>query len=350
MRKPFAIAGVLRRYLLLRRKLLQNFSKFGKVLAVEFMKYLAFDIEAANGYQLSSICSIGIVIADESFNIISSRNIWINPKTKYNLNGTRENVGINLQLDKNLIESSPDFSHIYGSVKKLLTDKRYTVIGHAVDSDVRMLNAACARYRLPSINFEFVCTQLLYKMYKGDKEVKALNKIADDIGVTFVQHNSEQDAYASMLTLRYLVQNSGLSVGQLLDKYKIRKGSNNNFELTRPVSLLGQVSKRKVTQVALEKIREYAASVRKTSDEYVGKVFCLARSLELSDGELLYRTVESIVSRGGRYVTKLFKCNVYVCNTSASEQDIMREKRVDELCAQGVMLKVQIDQVIRGEL
>ena len=73
------------------------------------MNYLAFDIEAANGYKLSSICSIGVVIADEQFNIISRENIWINPKTKYNLNGTRKNVGIDLHLDKKLLDSSPTF-------------------------------------------------------------------------------------------------------------------------------------------------------------------------------------------------------------------------------------------------
>ena len=74
------------------------------------MNYLAFDIEAANGYMPSSICSIGIVIADEQFHIIERKNIWINPKTKYNLNGTRQNVGIDLHLDKALLDRSPDFA------------------------------------------------------------------------------------------------------------------------------------------------------------------------------------------------------------------------------------------------
>lgn len=331
-------------------KLLQNSAEFGKVIAVEFMKYLAFDIEAANGYQLSSICSIGIVIADEHFNVLSSRNIWINPKTKYNLNGTRENVGINLQLDKALIDKSPDFSQVYDEVKSLLADEQYTVIGHAVDSDVRMLNAACTRYKLPCINFQFTCTQLLYKLYKGDGDVKALSKIACDIGAAFVAHNSEQDAYMSLLTLKYLVQDSGMSFEQLCDKYKIRKGTNQNFEMARPVSLLGQVSKRKVTQIALGKIKEYAATLASVSAEYDGKVFCLARSLELSDSSLLYNTVASIVAHGGRYTTKLFKCNVYVCNDQPSEQDAMRERRVDELYAQGLLVKTTVNKVLRGEL
>ena len=314
------------------------------------MKYLAFDIEAANGYKLSSICSIGVVIADEHFNIVSRENIWINPKTKYNLNGTRENVGIDLHLDKALLDASPDFSQVYHKIRALLTDKQYVVVGHAVDSDVRMLNAACVRYRLPSINFEFICSQLLYKLYRNEKDVKGLGKIATDLGITFHQHNSEEDAYVSLLTLKFLIEDSGLTLDELIAKYQVRKGSNDEFELTRPASLLGQVSKKKHTQVAIAKIKEHAASVKKTGSDYKDFAFCLARSLELSDSDELYAVVEAIVSRGGRYVAKLFKGNYYVLPREASEQDVIREKRVDELCEQGLIKKITICDILEGKL
>ena len=299
---------------------------------------------------LSSICSIGVVIADEHFNILSRENIWINPKTKYNLNGTRANVGIDLHLDKQLLDASPDFSKVYGRISAMLTDSQYVVLGHAVDSDVRMLNKACERYRLPSINFEFICSQLLYKLYKGDKEVKGLNKIADDLGVTFTQHNSEEDAYVSLLTLKYLVQDSGLTVEELLAKYHVRKGSNVNFELTRPVSLEGQVSKKKLTQVAIDKIKEYVSTVKKTSNEYRNMAFCLARSFELSDSAELYAVLKTIVEKGGRYTAKLFKGNVYVQSNSPTEQDAMREKRVAELKEQGLLKVTTIQHILEGEL
>ena len=311
---------------------------------------MAFDIEAANGYMPSSICSIGVVIADEHFNILSRENIWINPKTKYNLNGTRANVGIDLHLDKALLDASPDFSQVYGRVASMLTDPQYVVLGHAVDSDVRMLNKACERYHLPSINFEFVCSQLLYRLYKGEKEVKGLNKIADDLGVTFQQHNSEEDAYVSLLTLKYLVQDSGLTVEQLIEKYHIRKGTNFNFEMSRPVSLEGQVSKKKLTQVAIERIKEYVSTVKKISGDYRNKAFCLARSLELSDSEQLYAVLKTIVEKGGRYTAKLFKGNVYVQSSNPTEQDVMREKRVNELKEQGLLKVVTIQDILEGKL
>ncbi|MEG1711075.1 MAG: hypothetical protein RR316_04650, partial [Clostridia bacterium] len=157
------------------------------------MKYLAFDIEAANGYKPYSICSIGIIKADEELNIFEQRNIWINPKTKYDLNGTRQNVGINLHLDVDLINQSPDFSQVYDEVCKLLTDEDYLVVGHAVESDVYMINAACKHYGLPSINFKFICSQLLFKLFTNAKEVRALNKIAEEIEVEFNFHSSDED-------------------------------------------------------------------------------------------------------------------------------------------------------------
>ena len=313
------------------------------------MKYLAFDIEAANGYQLSSICSIGIVIADERFNIISRENIWINPKTKYNLNGTRQNVGIDLHLDKKLLDSSPDFSQVYGKVKSLLTSREYSVLGHAVDADVRMLNAACVRYKLPCIDFEFFCSQLLYKLYKGEKEVKALSKIAAEIGVEFAQHNSEEDAYATMMTLKYLTQDSGLTAEELLEKYRVRKGVNKDFEMSRPVSLDGQVSKKRVTIIAWDKIKKYASTLKVKSDKYRNVSFCLARSLELSDSDLLYRVIKEIVENGGRYATKLFKGKFYIYCEDKSEQDLLRERRVDELAEQGLIKRINVTEFLEGK-
>ena len=313
------------------------------------MKFLAFDIEAANGYMLSSICSVGVVIADEQFNILSRENIWINPKTKYNLNGTRANVGIDLHLDKALLDASPDFRHVYPRLKALLTDPQYVVLGHAVDSDVRMLNKACERYHLPCINFEFICSQLLYKLYKGEKEVKGLNKIADELGIVFNQHNSQEDAYASMLTLKYLVETSGMSVDELVAKYHVRRGVNHNFEMMRPVSLDAQTPKKR-TQVAIEQIKKYVAEVKRTSNEYRNVAFCLARSLELSASEQLYQALNAIVSRGGRYTTKLFKGNVYVASDTPTEQDEMREKRVAELVEQGLIKVVTISDFLEGKL
>ena len=298
----------------------------------------------------SSICSIGVVVADESFNVLSRRNIWINPKTKYNLNGTRENVGIDLHLDKALLDASPDFAEVYSEIKRLLTAEGTLVLGHAVDADVRMLNAACDRYKLPGIDFRFVCSQLLYKMYRGDKDVKGLNKIAADIGVEFQQHNSEEDAYASMMTMKFLVEDSGLSVDELIDKYRIRFGTNVNKQLFRPVSLLGQVSKKQITQVAVQRIRDYCATMPKRDNAWGNKAFALARSLEQSDSHELWAVVTAIASHGAKYCSKLAKCNVYVATDKPTPTDVNRQVHVAQMEEQGLLKVISVADVLNGNV
>lgn len=309
-------------------------------------RFLAFDIEAANGYKLYSICSIGIVVADSNFKVLHRENIWINPKTKYNLNGTRKNVGIDLHLDKELLDNSPDFSEVYPRVVELLTDKEVLVLGHAVDSDVRMLNKACQHYKLPSIDFKFICSQLLYKMYKGEKEVKALNKIAAELDLTYAEHNSEDDAWMSLKTLEYIVKTTGLTVAELLEKYKIRIGENNNFELSRPVSLKGQVSHREIVAKEINKLKEYCKTVEVVGDKYAGKTFAVARSLELMDKTVARNLLNEIVKNGGKYTDKLKKCNAYVLPINPTEQDEMREVHVKKLNSSGLVALYNYNSIV----
>ncbi|MBQ2723537.1 MAG: hypothetical protein IJF72_02665 [Clostridia bacterium] len=314
------------------------------------MKYLAFDIEAANGYKLYSICSIGVVVADENFNVLHSTNIWINPKCKYNLNGTRQNVGIDLKLDKQLLDKSPDFPLVYQKIKDMLEDDDVVVLGHAVDSDVRMLNAACNHYRLPPINFKFICSQLLYKMYKGEKEVKALNKIAVELGLEFSQHNSESDAWMSLQTLKFLIETTQLSLSQLLKKYQIRIGENNDFELTRSVSLLETVSKKHVTAKALEKVKDVYYQTQAQNNKLKSAVFGMARSYELTSfGQEL---AKKIAQNGGRYSTYLKRCNFYISAEEPSAVDVLREKRVEELQNEKLLTILtleEFDKMVKGE-
>ncbi|MDD3831236.1 MAG: hypothetical protein PHW00_01040 [Clostridia bacterium] len=291
------------------------------------MRYLAFDIEAANGYKHYSICSVGIVIADEQFNILYAQNILINPRTKYNLDGSRKNVDIDLHLDKGLLDASPDFEHSYNMLKGYL-EGDYTIVGHAVESDVYMLNCACKHYKLPCINFKFICSQLLYRLHCGDREVKALCKIADAIGVEFCPHNSQDDALVSMLTLKYLVNTTGMTVEQLLDNYSVRIGENKDFEVTRTVSMQENVGKKHLVQKAREQIYAYISTNKfsKSSRILHGKVYALARSIELSPNVM--HIIDIIYNNGGKYTSKLAQCNYYVRDDQCQSIDTARESRV----------------------
>lgn len=315
------------------------------------MKYLAFDIEAANGFNPASICSVGIVIADENFNLVEKQNLWINPKSKYNLDGTRPNVGINLHLDKKLLDASPDFAGRYEEIKKLLTASDTCVLGHAVDSDVRMLNAAIKKYKLPPINFDFVCSQLLYKCYKGDKDVMGLDKIAAELGVTINHHASDEDAYMSLLTLKFLCETNNLDVEGLLKKYNVRKGKNFNGEITRSVCLSGQISKKNITKVSIENIQKFIAgfkSQKSASLSLKGKKIALSRELEVAEQSVWQPIVEKILSEGGEYTPKAGKCDVYVFDKTKNRGDKMRENYIDNVIKDGKnIVKTELTEFLK---
>lgn len=313
------------------------------------MKYLAFDLEAANGYKLYSVCSFGYVLADENFNIIKKDNVWINPRCKYNLNGTRKNVGIDLHLDKNLLDNSLDFKGVYDFVKNLLTDRDMCIIGHAIESDVNMLNKTCQHYNLPSIDYKFYCTQLFFKLFKGEKDVRALSKIANEIDIVFTPHSAEDDAYASLMTLKYLVQKTGKTVEQLAEEYNVRQGSNDNFVMTRTVSLSGQVSKKMITKQALAEITNYIAQqhVKPTTSKLKGNLICLSRDLELASNDVWQPIIDRIYYNGGQYTTKPGKCNYYLVKDDNPPvgAEVTRRRYVDSIIqTDGSIQKFTVEQ------
>ncbi len=300
------------------------------------MKYLAFDIEAANGYLPSSICSVGVVIADENFHVLHKENIWINPKCKYNLNGTRPNVGIDLHLDSEQIKRSPDFKATYPRLKALLTDPQTIVIGHAVDSDVHMLNEACKRYRLPSIDFTYYCTQLLFRMFKGEKNVRGLDKIAAEIGVQFEQHRSDEDAWVSLRTLQYLIEQTGCNWPGLLEKYAIRAGRNRNYERTCTVSLLGQIGKKTLLRQAKLRTEEILKGLTPARGGiWQGKNVSVSRGLECGEEEQIREILTQIYRLGGTYTAKIGKSDFYITEANHKDMDKNRMQYLRKLAESG---------------
>lgn len=314
------------------------------------MKYLAFDIEAANGYKPYSICCVGVVEADENFNILSKHNYWINPKTKYDLNGTRANIGINLNLDEQLLLNSPDFVQTYDTLKDLLSQPDTVIVGHAVESDVIMLNAACKFNKLPCIDFNFICSQLLYKCYFADSEVKALNKIAAIMNIEFNHHTADEDALMSLLTLKYLCQTSGKSVDELLDEFRIRWGKNTNGVLIRTVSLVGNISKKHIGKKAIQNIADIVEKLpfnNDTSAAFCGKSFAFSRSLEAQLDDRVKMLLEYIYLNGGIYTPKIGKCDYYIGDGTLNNSDNSREAYIIKAIAQGKnLLWMDIDEAL----
>ena len=176
------------------------------------MKYLFFDIECADGGK-ATICSFGYVIADEKFKILRREDIVINPQGRFFLTGRAGRPDVQLAYPIETFKRAPSFDRFYNKIKALVENKEYFVVGHSIGDDVTYLNKACARYNLEPFCFEYFDTQRMYRELTGDKKSISLeNAIATfDIKEKFRYHQSVEDARATMLLLKTLLEKANMS-------------------------------------------------------------------------------------------------------------------------------------------
>jgi len=180
------------------------------------MKYLFFDIEGACP-KLSTIATLGYVLTDESFNILSREDILMNPDSKYDWYVVKHL----LSYTKAELAKEPKFSGRYEKIKSLLENEETIVCGYSIVNDLKYLNSECKRYSLPSLSFSFLDVQTLAdkffesKNQIGIERAYAMLEISDEI----LLHRSDEDALAAMKVAKKLCEKTGLTLPELSEKY-----------------------------------------------------------------------------------------------------------------------------------
>lgn len=192
------------------------------------MRLIAFDLEACNRYVPGSIFSIGIVESDLQFNIKKRYNILINPETKF---VTKFRKPIEFNVNQNELKNKPNFKKAYTKLNKIF-NKDAIFIAHSISNDIRMLNYACKRYKLPSFNFQFICSQMIYSIYSNIEDNIGLNNAADLININFHHHMAEEDAFISMKIIEFICKVKNCSFNNLIKDYKITYGKLYNFQIS----------------------------------------------------------------------------------------------------------------------
>jgi len=149
-------------------------------------KYLFFDIECADGY---NICAFGYVITDYNFNVLLKEDIKINPKKKVLMEGRRPTDDFHLGYTDTDLVNEQVFSDKYQKIKNLLENHNYIVIGHSVDSDSKFLRNACKESKLRYIKFKALDIQKIFKFWKKSSQQSALKNIGIELGVDFNEEN-----------------------------------------------------------------------------------------------------------------------------------------------------------------
>jgi hypothetical protein len=185
------------------------------------MRYLFFDIEAADGFH--GLCEFGVVITDEEFNILFEKLYLINPKTRFNVTGRSGRPDVELRFSKKQYKNSPTFCDILDNIKFVLNQKEIMVFGHSVGNDITYLRRACERYKLPIINFVAYDVQKMFSFFSNERRrFASLGKVVEElipIGERrdLREHCSIDDAKLTMLTFKAMVRELGFTPLEMIE-------------------------------------------------------------------------------------------------------------------------------------
>ncbi len=160
------------------------------------MKILYFDMEFANGQVKGSIYSMGYLMTDENFTLLTPpTDLIINPDCAWN-EYVEHKI---LAYPKEDVENQPTFPDVYEKIKALF-DEAEIAVGFAAGNDTRELRQDCDRYGLPQIQFPYLD---LEPLCKSDGKYRFAHGLAGYVKAYCGfdpenQHRSDGDAYATM--------------------------------------------------------------------------------------------------------------------------------------------------------
>ena len=185
------------------------------------MRYLFFDIEAADGNY--KICEFGLVICDANMNPILKKLYLINPKGSFNLTGRKDQRDLHLSFTEEQYRASPEFDDVYENIRFALEQKDIMILGHSVSNDIRFLDKACNRYRLPKIKYIAYDVQKMFSYFsKERKKYAALENVVEELipleqRKDLIDHRSVDDAYMTMLIFKAMIKELNVTPEQMIE-------------------------------------------------------------------------------------------------------------------------------------
>ena len=185
------------------------------------MKYLFFDIEAANSYVGGSkICSFGYVLTDSKFNILEKEDIFINPKGKFKLTGRRNQKDFYLKYSEEFFRTQPTFDLQYPKIRDLLSNPDCLIIGYSVLNDIKMLRDETNFWELELINFKCYDAQNIFSDFSNIPQRISLDLVNDLLETKHNQekkHDSLSDALLTMDITKAMCKALEISLEELIN-------------------------------------------------------------------------------------------------------------------------------------
>jgi len=272
------------------------------------MNYLFFDIECANCFNGNGkICSLGYVLADSDFNILEQKDILVNPKSKFHLRRSGEDM-IELGYPKSEFVKAPSFDKLYSTFKNLLEDDGVTVFGHSVNNDINFLLSECNRYKKPYLSFKAYDTQILHRHFMPDSKDNGLGKICESFSIPLDNHHrSDYDAYLTMSVAKKMCETFNMGLDEMLTVCPNCYYSVNN----------GAVVNHYATVSPSRKLIGYAMHVNPDSklmrnSKIKNKTLSFSMEFEKENFKQALFLVNAIRRLGGNYSQRVSKLNYFL--------------------------------------
>ena len=304
------------------------------------MDYLFFDIECANcDGGNGKICSFGYVITDEEFNIIKMEDLVINPKAPFRLRNYGKDV-ITLAYSKEEFNKAPTFDYYYDYISTLLGKEDRMIFGYAPENDAAFLRSEFERYKLKKIDFYFYDVSRLLRNieFKDEKNTISLSKACEKLEINneLEIHKSSDDALATALILKHLVNNYG-QITELIENYKPSKGYMINGEIGadyfKPKVELSAHEMNHIKGVNKDNFRYL---LRRLAEEkhrgpLYGKRICFSATYEYYHYTEMMYIVKKINELGGQYSNKLSSANLFILKPRNIKSECKRRISIDNM-------------------
>ena len=181
------------------------------------MKLLFFDMEFANGKVKGSVYSLGYMITDENFCVLTPpTDVLISPECEWNAY-VKEHI---LAYPCEQVEEAPPFPLLYEQISELFSSVDIAV-GFSVGNDVRALRADCIRYDLPILTYRWFDLERLCKKMEAHKEAHGL----DGCFMAWCgtepdhRHRSDGDAYATARLMEAICSELRIDAAMMITAY-----------------------------------------------------------------------------------------------------------------------------------
>lgn len=181
------------------------------------MKFLFFDMEFANGQVGGSIYSIGYLITDENFEILTPpTDLLLNPECEWNAY-VRENI---LAYPAEQVEAAPTFPEQAERIFSLFAETDLA-IGFSVHNDNRALQKDCMRYGLQMPVYSYFDVEKLCLQMEEHREAHGLKgySVAWCGKEPEHTHRSDGDAFATMELFRAVCRQKHVTPEMLFEVF-----------------------------------------------------------------------------------------------------------------------------------